>query len=373
MLLKNYRHDKVQQIISGGIIVMFDVAFYMKVNDLKKKISRGESIDRQLVFDQLEEYRDKQPIVYNIETTNACNMKCEMCPRTTMMTRPIETMDNELFRKILNQIKPHTQELWKEWEYFVEREYGISKNSMSENHFFLYIIPRVIQLHGYGDPLLDQNMGEHIKLLTSRGFLSYFSCNPSNINIDMTVEMFRNGLDYIKYSIESVDDQLHRQIRGKASDFTKSYEKIIELLDIKKKNDLKTTIVITMLDLNRPDQKEEFERLRSAFEGCDVYIYLKSEDQQWYRQDLHGTESIHWSEFCKHPWMSMTVKSDGDLVMCMEDYNNEIILGNAHRDSLYDVWNGAQYRQFRVDHIFDKKGMKCKDCCDMKLIGNSLQ
>lgn len=37
------------------------------------------------------------PVVYNIETTNRCNMRCKMCPRTTMMTRKIEDIDRETF------------------------------------------------------------------------------------------------------------------------------------------------------------------------------------------------------------------------------------------------------------------------------------
>lgn len=349
---------------------MFDIAFYMKANELKKQFANNEIKDKRSVLDRLESFRNKNPVVYNIETTNACNMICKMCPRTTMMTRSIETMDLELFQRIVGQIEPHSPELWRKWEHFVENEYGIPKNSMSENHFFLYIIPRVIQLHGYGDPLLDKNMSKHVELLRSKGIPSYFSCNPANINVDMTIEMFKNGLDYIKYSIESVDDESHKQIRGEASNFTESHEKIVKILKIKKERKYKTTVIITMLDLNRKDQKDEFSKLRKAFHGLDVYIYLKSEDQQWYRQDYHGTSSIHWSEFCKHPWMSMTVKSNGELAMCMEDFDNEIILGDAKKDSLYDVWNGEKYQQFRADHINLAKGMKCNERCDMKLVGS---
>lgn len=348
---------------------MFDVVFYMKVNELKKKIARGELTNQRLIFDQLEEYRNKKPTIYNIETTNSCNMKCKMCPRTTMMTRAVETMDPKLFRKIVDQIEPHTPEVWEKWEHFVESEYGILNNAMSENHFFLYIIPRVIQLHGYGDPLLDRNMDEYVALLSSRGFLSYFSCNPANINVDRTINLFENGLDYIKYSIESVDDERHKQIRGEASNFTESYKKIVKLLEIKKKNSYKTTVIITMLDLNLSNQREEFSKLREVFKKLDVYIYLKSEDQQWYRKDLHGTCSVHWSEFCKHPWMSMTIKSNGEAAMCMEDFNNEIILGDARKDSLYDIWNKEAYHQFRMAHVYCKKGIKCSERCDMKLVG----
>jgi radical SAM protein with 4Fe4S-binding SPASM domain len=353
---------------------MIDIDYFMKAHGLKKQLMAGElkGTDKAALFDKLESLRNREPVVYNIETTNACNMKCEMCPRTTKMTRPIETMSLATFQNIVAQLKPHTPGKWAEWEAFVAREYGIAKNDMSENHFFLYIIPKVIQLHGYGDPLLDKSMPEYVKLLKAKGFFSYFSCNPANIDIDKTIKMFENGLDYIKYSIESVDDARHKEIRGNASNFTDSYKKILHLLDVKKKSGFKTTIIITMLDLNKSWQQEEFDKLRQAFAGLDVYIYLKSEDQQWYRKDFHGTKSVHWSETCQHPWLSMTIKSNGEAAMCMEDYNNEIVLGNVLKESLSDIWNGKKYDKFRHDQFDLTKGLKCTGECDMKLVGNYL-
>jgi radical SAM protein with 4Fe4S-binding SPASM domain len=208
-----------------------------------------------------------------------------------------------------------------------------------------------------------------VKLLTERGFYSYFSCNPSNINLEKMTEMFDNGLSYIKYSIETIDDAAHKAIRGKASDFTRSYQKILKLLDIKSQHNYQTTIVITMLDLHRDKQAEDYDKLRAAFAGKDVYIYLKSEDQQWYRKDYHGTNSVHWSEFCKHPWMTMTIKSNGDATMCMEDFDNEIVLGDVRKQSLREIWNGAKYDRFRHDHFDLTPCLKCTERCDMTMIG----
>lgn len=352
---------------------MFDIAFYMKAHALELDVRAGKKFDREELFNTFEQYRNPEPVVYNIETTNACNMKCEMCPRTTMMTRPVETMDPGTFAGLVDQIKPFTREQWAAWEDFIVREYGIAKAVMSENNFFLYIIPRVIQLHGYGDPLLDKNMPRYVEMLTKKGIDSYFSCNPANIDLEKTEQMFSNGLTYIKYSIESVDDLRHKQIRGNASNYTESHNRILRLLELKKSRGYATTIIITMLDLNRKDQAEEFAALKEAFKGQDVYIYLKSEDQQWYRKDFHGTNSVHWSEFCKHPWMSMTIKSNGDAAMCMEDYDNEIVLGNVLKNTLRDIWNGDTYRRFRRDHFAVTPGLKCTERCDMAMIGELLK
>ena len=329
----------------------------------------GEKLDKWDVFNEFEKFRSKTPVVYNIETTNACKMRCEMCPRTTMMTRPIETLNMKTYRKVMPQIRPFSDIEWQEWDSFVEKYYRILKNGMSENHFFLFIIPRVIALHGYGDPLLDKKMPERIRLLSERNIPTYFSCNPANIDLDNTIDMFENGLNYIKYSIESVDDIRHKQIRGNASNFTDSYRKILELLEIKEKKAYKTTIVITMLSLKKPWQEDDFERLRDAFKDLDVYIYLKSQDQQWYQNKSEGTESVHWLEFCQFPWSSMTIKSNGEAAMCVEDFNNEIILGDATQETLYDIWNGERYRKLRQDHFDLTRGIKCREQCDMNLIG----
>jgi MoaA/NifB/PqqE/SkfB family radical SAM enzyme len=351
---------------------MFDIEFYMKIWDLKKRVIGGEKFSKEELFTQFESFRSPEPVVYNIETTNACNMRCEMCPRTTMMTRPVVTMKPELFNKVIEQLKPFTEEQWARWEKFALEKYGYRKDDMSENHYFLYVIPKVIVLHGYGDPLLDKNIPDYVTSMSKLGLESYFSCNPANINMERTIETFKNGLGYIKYSMESVDDLRHKQVRGQASNFSESYKNILKLLEVKAQQNLKTTIVITMINLNKPWQQEEFGKLKDAFKGMDVYVYLKSQDQMWYEDNKQKTQSIHWLEFCQFPWSSMTIKSNGEAVECVEDFNNEIILGDAHIDSIADIWNGKKYLMFRNDHFDLTPGLKCTEQCDMHLIGSLL-
>ena len=55
--------------------------------------------------------------------------------------------------------------------------------------------------------------------------------------------------------------------------------------------------------------------------------------------------------------------------MCVEDFNNEIILGDTRTDSLNEIWNGEKYAQFRRDQFELKKGIKCTRQCDMTVIG----
>jgi wyosine [tRNA(Phe)-imidazoG37] synthetase (radical SAM superfamily) len=355
-------------------VQMIDIKWYQAIWPHKRQLMDGDPIaTREYIEREFNHHRSKVPVIYNLETTNSCNMRCKMCPRTTMMTRPVKTMSLPLAKRIIDQLTPWTAEEWTEWEHFVADKYHVWHDEMSENNFFLYVIPKVIVLHGYGDPLLDPHMPDIVGYLTKKNIPSYFSCNPANINIGRTLNTFENGLSYIKYSIEAVDDAKHKAIRGEASNFWESYRNIVRLLDMKQQHNYPVQIVITMLNLGREGQEEEYGRLVDAFRDMDVYIYLKSQDQQWYPGQVQTqTQSIHWQEFCQFPFSSMTIKSDGLSVECVEDFNNEIVLGDARTESLYDIWNGEKYEQFRRDHFNLTPGIKCMEQCDMTLVGQLL-
>ena len=66
---------------------MLDIGFYMRFHELIKSLDENKEYTSDEMYEKLEAIRSKEPVVYNIETTNRCNMRCKMCPRTTMMTR----------------------------------------------------------------------------------------------------------------------------------------------------------------------------------------------------------------------------------------------------------------------------------------------
>ena len=78
-------------------LYMYDINFIQKSHSLKKKITMGElSLNEIKTIEQeLNILRDKKPTIFNIETTNYCNMTCVMCPRTIYMTRKNIWVDHE--------------------------------------------------------------------------------------------------------------------------------------------------------------------------------------------------------------------------------------------------------------------------------------
>ena len=55
---------------------MFDINFFEKVDPLKQKLVRGQfqDSDSDELFEKLDHLRNKVPSIFNIETTNICNM-----------------------------------------------------------------------------------------------------------------------------------------------------------------------------------------------------------------------------------------------------------------------------------------------------------
>ena len=94
---------------------MYDIDFFKKTNNLKKKITSNllKSADIEDISIELESLRKKSPYIYNIETTNYCNMKCVMCPRTMFMTRKNIWIDDKLFENLITDIKIHDQKILK--------------------------------------------------------------------------------------------------------------------------------------------------------------------------------------------------------------------------------------------------------------------
>lgn len=354
---------------------MYDINFFRNVKEIKEKIVNKEYTqnDKEYIYNKLEELRNKKVYIFNLETTNNCNMRCIMCPRTTAMTRKVKTINDNDFESIIEQVSPHTQKDLDNFLSFIDEEYGINELSRSENAFYFYVSSTCITLHGYGEPLIDPNIQNRVLACTKRNIPSYFSCVPANINVEKIKVLMENGLTIIKFSIDSLDDIEAQEIRGKKNNFTDAFRKIEELLVLKKENNFKTKIICTMLDLSTNSESiKKQKRFIELFKDKDIFAYVKSLDNRWYNDlDEELQNKSHYdSQYCEFPWSSLTIMSNGNVVPCTQDYDAEMCFGNIKETSLETIWNSDEYKEFRQWHISGNfpKGNKCNERCDIKKI-----
>jgi len=50
---------------------------------------------------------------------------------------------------------------------------------------------------------------------------------------------------------------------------------------------------------------------------------------------------------CYYPHYSMTIDWNGDVLLCVQDWNKKIRLGNIYAQTLLEVWNGSTMKRFR--------------------------
>lgn len=350
---------------------MFDINFFRNSYQLKKKITSGEiSLEEtKNIEKELEKLRKKNPTIFNIETTNYCNMKCVFCARTIYMERKNIWINDELFEKMLDHISVLSDKELNDFWDWLKKDANFDPKEISENGFYFSVVSRCLILHGYGEPFLDKFLIKRLEACKKKGIPTYFSCTPATMTVEKAVKAMEAGLTVLKFSLDAMDDGNIKTIRGQKANYEESIKKIHTLLEVKKEKKLKTILVPCMIAINNnEDSKKMHQNFIEFWKNKDVFAYVKSQDNRWlFEQNNKLENKSHYAkQYCEYPWTSCTIMAEGNVVPCTQISNNEIVLGNVNNNSLEEIWNGKEYQQLRNMHISGKfpNGHKCKDRCD---------
>ena len=134
--------------------------------------------------------------IYNVETTNHCNANCDYCPYPKM-TREKGFMSMDIFNKILEK-----QEL------------------------------DFIELHNFGEPLMDPQIFKFIRMAKKAGFKTRLSTNGLLLNRDVLSKLADAGLDLMWVSIRHYFDQVKKTLDVLYSEYSKKIEIIIYYVEL---------------------------------------------------------------------------------------------------------------------------------------------
>ena len=258
-----------------------------------------------------------------IENTNHCNAECVMCPRD-LHTRAKGIMSFDIYEKLIKEIASQKKH--------VDR----------------------VHMHNFGEPLLDKKIFERIKLAKDLGVRHvYFVTNASLLDHNTSKKIIESNLDEMKVSFYGVDKSSYNKTMVNL-DFDKTLNNIREFFKIRK--DLKSknpTVVIQALPQNK-HELSSIENWKTIFNdvldltvGDSLYISHLSnfgDGRQYVTLDNKIVKNR-----CRHPWREMVILQNGNVVPCCFDYNGTINLGNIKKRSIYEVWNGEQYKKIRKD------------------------
>lgn len=356
---------------------MYDTRFFMDTYSLKRDITSGRyrRQDAPELLKELNRHLLPRPLVFNIETTNHCNMRCIMCQRTTSLRKPPQAMTDATFHTLVNQMTPQQPEDLAAWTRFVDTHLRQDAKP-SENNFYYDVLCRAVILHGFGEPLLDPALPERVAALTARGIPTYFSCNPSNLRLPMIRRLFAAGLGWIKVALDALNDDEQKRLRGANADYTRAMANIRAMLALKQEMNAATRVVVTKLNFGDDHETDAFMAL---WEGEDVYAYVKSLDNQWLLANQgepnRAANTSHYKrQYCEYAWTSVTILADGSVVPCTQDLNGEWTFGNVNHEPLETIWHSEKYQRFRELQVSGRHAANfmCHARCDLDVVATHL-
>ncbi len=271
------------------------------------------------------------PQAISIETFNLCNLKCIMCPYKDM-TRQKTVMPMELFKKIVLDAK----------------KMGVN----------------TIILSFYSEPFLDHLIFERISFVRGQDMYVMFYSNGTVLNSEKINKLLANPPNKIIFSFDGGTKETYEKIRVNGK-FDVVVSNIRNLVEERNRHGM----VEPMIEVNCTIQKENYHELdlfKNLWDGIvDGYDFGIVDNREG--EGHEGELEVERSKIvypCRRLWNEMIVLSSGKVALCCVDFDGKVILGDASKRSLSEVWNGELYSKIRDLHqqkMGDKVAL-CRGC-----------
>ena len=255
--------------------------------------------------------KHEYPIHLDIESTNACQLSCSICPRPRM-TRPVGFMKWELFKKIIDESTGKVKTCY---------------------------------LHQIGEPLLHRDIIKFINYAENAGIKTSISTNGLALIADKSMALLDSKLGELSLCIDSLDKKTYDKIRI-GSDYHIVMFNVMQFLQLAKENNNKTLkitiqLIKTEYNINETDKFKEFFNAKCAGLNHEILIKEFSTFAGSVKDVGINTAILRFK--CGKPFNTMTINWDGSVVLCCRDYNNLTVIDNVNNKSISDIWHGPEY------------------------------
>ena len=298
----------------------------------------------KLIFDQMPQIiKDilplKVPMLIWIDPTNMCNFKCVFCPTgddelLKSVSRPKGMMNMKTYNKIIDDLK-----------------LMVDKYSQK---------PLQISLYKDGEPLLNKNLVEMVKILKKAKITDCIemTTNGSALTEKKSRELIEAGLDRIRFSIEHVNDEGYEKIIQKKMSFNKIVENVKNFWKINQEYSNKVHVHTKIVNANL--SKDEENKFLNTFENYTTsikinYLHGWSGSEKDFALNTNPNKSVHGKKLikkkvCSQPFTRLTILFNGDLTACCVDWAHKLVSGNVNDKSIDEIWNKST-NKLRLDHL----------------------
>lgn len=265
------------------------------------------------------EYPEKQyvaeyPTLVDLELSTICNLKCPMCYTITDSFKEkvgSRFMDFSLFKKIIDEIGGK--------------------------------VPTV-RLSLRGEATIHPNFIEAIKYAKDKGINEVSTLtNGSKLTKGFFEKMMHAGIDWVTVSVDGIE-QTYENIRRPLK-FKDILKKIKDIKSIKDENNRAKPVI--KIQTVWPAIKEDPEKFYNTFVSyVDLIAFNPLIDY------LGKDENVIFEEgfACPQHYQRLVIGSDGLAMMCSNDEDGSVIIGDADKEKIYDIWHGKKLNSIRDAH-----------------------
>jgi MoaA/NifB/PqqE/SkfB family radical SAM enzyme len=277
-----------------------------------------------------------RPYYYFVDPCNVCNLRCPLCPTGTgELQRSRGMLKLDEYRVILDKIAPYAVE---------------------------------VSLHNWGEPLLNKEIFDIIRLTADRGIATNMSSNLSVKKEGLGERLVRSGLEYLIVSLDGVTQATYEQYRVRG-EIDLVFDNLREIIEAKRRLGSRTPVIEWQFIVFKHNEHEMeaaralapqigVDRLRFRAPGLP---YNRSDDEElgdkwmptnpayWELNPARlNAQGYLWDEPCYYLYRSMTVNPGGGVAACCIVYKEKQDFGCLLHEDLDAVWNNRSYQASRA-------------------------
>ncbi len=277
----------------------------------------------------------KFPRIIKIDICNRCNYSCIFCPQSKQdQGSKVGNIDDDLCMKIINDA---------------------------------YIAgAREICLSSTGEPLLNKQLEKYISTAKSLGYeYIFFNTNGFLMNKKRITEFLTGGVDSVKFSINGAGN-VYGLVHG-----TEGYDKVIENLklfdDLRKRLNsnckLYVSYVSTKLSYVDVEQVK-----RDVSKYVDDIMIMNANNRGGVADEVdqelfYGDDDYTYKFPCSQLFNNIYITSEGYVVACCQDFENNMVIADLHNMSVAEAWNCEAFTEFRKLFLERRySGLLCDNC-----------
>lgn len=293
------------------------------------------------------------PFSVQIDPSNLCNFRCQFCP----------TGHPDLLRKV-----------------------GRSKSQLMDYTLYEKLIAEIaafdrpiktLSLHKDGEPLIHPRIADMVRLAREKNIADkiVILTNASLLTRELATALIKAGLDVIRISVEHVTKNGYRKLTQTYDNYDTIVENIRCLREERDRLGSSLFIGAKLIDFGL--SREELDIYSRDFSPlCDEVA--RTTAQGWSLSEIFDftlgahpavaldgqTPLMAQRSACPFPFYSMAVNANGLVSPCPDDWSHKATVGDAKTQTIQEIWQGGQLREFRLMHLAGLRGENpaCAHC-----------